>query len=178
MTTSQGIFDWMEENKDFFKPQGICKRVDIDKSNFSKYKKEKKIPEKYLQPIMELIMPLGFTLDKIIKENNKPENKARILAERNGIKEKQFEKLLTDKLKENEVEISKTGMDLAEIGVAITHTDENGKATRIDPLSDKGEIIMQIAKLEERLKLSPKYLPKWERIKVESQLLNLKRQLQ
>lgn len=84
MTVSQGIFKWMEENKDFFKPQGVCKKVGIDKGNFSRYKKDGAIPEKYLQPIMALIMPLGFTLDEVIAENNKPENKNRILAEREG----------------------------------------------------------------------------------------------
>jgi hypothetical protein len=84
MTVSQGIFKWMEENKDFFKPQGVCKKVGIDKGNFSRYKKDGAIPEKYLQPIMKLIMPLGFTLGEVIAENNKPETKKKIEAEQNG----------------------------------------------------------------------------------------------
>lgn len=81
MTTSDGILRWLDKNKEWFKVSAICKKVKIDKGNFSKYKKEG-IPEKYLQPIMEVIMPLGFTLDEVIKENNKPENKKKIKEER------------------------------------------------------------------------------------------------
>lgn len=112
MTVSQGIFKWMEENKDFFKPQGVCKKVGIDKGNFSRYKKDGAIPEKYLQPIMALIMPLGFTLDEVVAENNKSDTKKKIEQERNtqneatqsakapaivSEMEKQFQELLNKK---------------------------------------------------------------------------------
>ena len=87
MTTSEEILKWFDENKDWFKPTSISKKLKIDKGNFSRYLKSG-IPEKYLIPIMEIIMPLGFTLDKIIAENNLPENKARILLERNTVDKK------------------------------------------------------------------------------------------
>lgn len=83
MTTSEAIFTWLEENKGWFKAKAICQKVGIDKGNFSRYKRFDNIPEKYLIPIMEIIMPLGFTLDKCITENNLPENKEKIEAERN-----------------------------------------------------------------------------------------------
>ena len=67
MTTSEEILKWFDENKDWFKPTSISKKLKIDKGNFSRYLKSG-IPEKYLIPIMEIIMPLGFTLDKIIAE--------------------------------------------------------------------------------------------------------------
>lgn len=86
MTTSQEILKWLDENKDWFKPSAICKKLKIDKGNFSRYMKTE-IPEKYLIDIMHIIMPLGFTLDEVIKENNKPEVKAKILAERNKVPE-------------------------------------------------------------------------------------------
>jgi len=82
MTTSEAILKWLEENKDWFKPTSIAKKLKIDKGNFSRYMKEG-IPEKYLIGIMNIIMPLGFTMDELIAENNKPEVKAKILAERN-----------------------------------------------------------------------------------------------
>jgi len=82
MTTSDAILKWLEENKDWFKPTSIAKKLKIDKGNFSRYMKEG-IPEKYLIDIMNIIMPLGFTMDELIAENNKPEVKAKILAERN-----------------------------------------------------------------------------------------------
>ena len=82
MTTSQGILKWLDENKEWFKPSAICKKLKIDKGNFSRYMKTE-IPEKYLIPVMEIIMPLGFTLDEVIEENNKPKNKAEIQEQRN-----------------------------------------------------------------------------------------------
>lgn len=82
MTTSEEILKWFDENKDWFKPTSISKKLKIDKGNFSRYLKSG-IPEKYLIPIMEIIMPLGFTLDSIIDENNKPEVKAKIEEMRN-----------------------------------------------------------------------------------------------
>jgi len=126
MNTSQAIFKWMEQNKDFFKPQGVCKKIGIDKGNFSRYKKEGFIPEKYLQPIVELIMPLGFTLDEIIEEKNKPEKKFKIEAERSQ-----------------------------------------------SAPSINSELDLRINKINELLKLPVKYLPKWERIKLEKELYQL-----
>lgn len=75
MKVSESILKWLSENKDWFKDAAIVKKVGIDKGNFSKYKKSGDIPEKYLQPIMNIIMPLGFTLEEVIAENKKPENK-------------------------------------------------------------------------------------------------------
>lgn len=82
MTTSEGILKWVADNKDWFKPTYIATKLKIDRGNFSRFMKSE-IPEKYLIPIMSIIMPLGFTLDEIAAENNKPEVKAKILDERN-----------------------------------------------------------------------------------------------
>lgn len=87
MKTSEAILSWLDENKDWFKAESICKKTGINKGNFSKFRKNGEIPEKHLIPIMEIIMPLGFTLEGVITENNKPENKARIDNERNGMPE-------------------------------------------------------------------------------------------
>ena len=60
MTQSEEIFKWLEDNRDYFKPEGICKALKIDKGNFSKYKAAKSIPEKYITPIMGIISLYGF----------------------------------------------------------------------------------------------------------------------
>jgi len=107
MTTSEEILKWFDENKDWFKPTSICKKLKIDKGNFSRYLKTG-IPEKYLIPIMEIIMPLGFTLDPIIEENNRPDNKAKIEKIRNPIKFETGQELvskiiITDQTKPNKI---------------------------------------------------------------------------
>lgn len=84
MTTSESILKWLDENKEWFKVSVISKKAKIDKGNLSKFIKVKSIPEKHLIPIMEVIMPFGFTLDELVAENNKPENKVKIETERNG----------------------------------------------------------------------------------------------
>jgi len=86
MTTSDSILKWLEENKEWFKVSVISKKANIDKGNLSKFIKAKSIPEKHLIPIMEVIIPFGFTLNQLIVENNKPENKAKIENERNPVK--------------------------------------------------------------------------------------------
>lgn len=82
MTTSAAIFKWLDQNKDLIRISGICKAVEIDKANFSKCRPDG-IPEKYLIPIMNVISPLGFNLDELVAQNNKPQIKKRILTERN-----------------------------------------------------------------------------------------------
>jgi len=83
MTTSESILKWLDENKEWFKVSVISKKAKIDKGNLSKFIKVKSIPEKHLIPIMEVIIPFGFTLDELIAENNKPANKEKIENDRN-----------------------------------------------------------------------------------------------
>lgn len=90
MRVSESILKWLSENKDWFKDAAIVKKVGIDKGNFSKYKKSGDIPEKYLQPIMNIIMPLGFTLEEIVTENNKPKNKKKRGATNNNVSNKEM----------------------------------------------------------------------------------------
>jgi len=73
MQLSKDIFEWLDKNKEWFKVSAICKRVKIDKGNFSKYKKEGELPEKFIQPILDVIMPFGFIVKKIEKpKDEKP----------------------------------------------------------------------------------------------------------
>jgi hypothetical protein len=54
MELSKDIFVWLNKNKEWFKVSAICKKVGIDKGNFSKYKKSGELPEKFIQPILSL----------------------------------------------------------------------------------------------------------------------------
>jgi hypothetical protein len=145
MRTSEEILKWLEENRDWFKESAICKKVGIDKGNFSRYKKDG-IPEKYLQPIMKIIMPLGFTLDEVIADNNKPENKKEIEAKRQQslatIKKDYLQPLPGSDVSEL------INRDIRELGLGIYKTEKDGSKTYIDPLSDKGEILQQIAAIK------------------------------
>lgn len=71
-------------------------------------------------------------------------------------KNKALETQLSELLSKNKEEVAKSVHDLAEVGMAITHTDNEGKAKRIDPLSEEGVIIQRIAILEKELKNPPK----------------------
>ncbi len=70
MELSTDIFKWLEKNKEWFKVSAICKKVGIDKGNFSKYRKEGELPEKFIQPILAIIIPMGF----IVKKTELPKN--------------------------------------------------------------------------------------------------------
>jgi hypothetical protein len=41
--------------------------------------------------------------------------------------------------------------DIRELGIGITHTDENGKHTRVDPLSEEGQRVLDVAKIDEQI---------------------------
>lgn len=92
-------------------------------------------------------------------------------------KNKALETQLSELLSKNKEEVVKSVHDLAEVGMAITHTNNEGNATRIDPLSEQGAIIQRIAKIEELLKAPAKYLPSWQRKPLENELMGLKNKL-
>lgn len=139
MTLSDKIIKWVDENKSWFKVSHLAEICKVDRGNFTRYM-QTEIPEKHLPTIMEFIMPLGFTLGEVIKENNKPENKARIEAARNTPHNigKQFSQPLTE-------------------------------SEMINP-----DTMERIAKLEEKLKMPAKYLPKFQRTQIENELAKLK----
>lgn len=97
MSTSEHIFKWLDENEEWFKVSAIAKKAGIDKGNFLKFRKNKSIPEKHIIPIMNVIIPLGFVLDEVIEENNKPETKAKIESERNTVVAKEHNQPLSEK---------------------------------------------------------------------------------
>jgi len=53
-----------------------------------------------------------------------------------------------DKLVTTKSAVRKINQDMAELGVATYKTTETGEVERIDPLSDKGEILQQIAAIK------------------------------
>lgn len=89
---------------------------------------------------------------------------------------KELETQLSELLSKNKEEIKKSVDDLLEVGVAITHTDNEGNATRIDPISEEGWKVQRIAQIEKDLLISPKYLPKSKRESLERELRQLKQQ--
>jgi hypothetical protein len=88
--------------------------------------------------------------------------------------EKEIDRLVRGKLSE----LSKVKLDIAEIGVSIVHTSTEGEVKRIDPLSEEGIIIQQMAAYEEELKTLPDVgLGKKRKIFVEGKIRELKKQL-
>lgn len=125
-------------------------------------------------------------LSGIIKGDRKLSKKSELKIDKWEASEKPnpLELYLEKTLEENRVGISKTAKDLIEVGIAIQRVSTEGKIERVDPMSEEGFKIQDMAKhqeritkLEEKLKLPPKYLPKWQRTQVEKELSELKSKL-
>jgi len=89
-------------------------------------------------------------------------------------REKDAIKLMEESFKESKEEMKKVANDIFEGGLAISKTNLEGKIERIDPISNEGEIVQRIAKIEELLKLPTKFLPPYKRTPLESELNQLK----
>lgn len=59
MNKSQKISDWLDAHV-LFSINGMCKQINVDTSNFMKYKNAGNIPEKFIEPIETILKEYGY----------------------------------------------------------------------------------------------------------------------
>jgi hypothetical protein len=92
-------------------------------------------------------------------------------------REQKAVKLLGDTFEATKEEFKKVANDIFEGGIAIAETTTEG-VKRIDPISDKGEVVQRIAQIEKMLLMPQKYLAYNKRTMLEAELNQLKFKLQ
>lgn len=58
------ILIWFEKHKRYINIAGVCQAVGLDKGNFIRYRKLGIIPEKYIQPLINIISMYGYKAEE------------------------------------------------------------------------------------------------------------------
>jgi len=80
------LAEWIK-NAELINKSALCKEVGIDRANLDKYIQRGYIPEKFVGVLGKALYKYGYSdvIEKKVEENNKPQNKKRILKEREGV---------------------------------------------------------------------------------------------
>lgn len=82
---SEELAKWLK-NAELINRSALCKLTGIDRANLDKYIIRGDIPEKHIEPLAKALAEYGYiqSVQKLVDENNKPGNRAKIEKARDG----------------------------------------------------------------------------------------------